>query len=130
MPRKVADRWTNHPIFFNSLTFKAEYDFRTQFQTLGALTRNPREATFFWVPHLLLTLWQGGQPWYWRKRLRPFLEKIITELPFYNRSGGVDHLFLYVFDQGPFCETLQPNYFSDFQSDPFYHQVPPPAASL
>eukprot|EP00667_Euglena_gracilis_P018601 EG_transcript_19787 len=73
-------------------------------------TADPATADFFWVPHALVAHWidTPNLPvalWgYWTRALRPWLLHLTTAWPYFNRSGGRDHVFVYSMDQGPLCE--------------------------
>ena len=87
------------------------------------LVDDPADADFFFVPHALMThvhlsqslRLQVSPSWdmayrginhYMKRSLEPFLLHIVQELPFYNASGGRDHIFLYLWDNGPICDGL------------------------
>ena len=93
---------------------------------------DPAEADFFLVPHALMThvhlaqsLKLGIQPSpdmayqgimrYMRHSLEPFLLHIVHDLPFYNASAGRNHIFVYLWDNGPTCDGVIPG--QPFESD-------------
>jgi hypothetical protein len=80
----------------------------------GHVTDDPGEAALFWIPHSLVAHWfkspDASRQYrslrsYWRTELRPFLERIYTTLPYFNASGGRNHVFVYTMDEGPICEV-------------------------
>jgi hypothetical protein len=71
-------------------------------------TDDPHAADFFVVPHCLVANWIDRDEdkvlalkRYLDDALVPALGMIVHEQPFFNRSGGADHLFVYVMDTGP-----------------------------
>lgn len=92
---------------------------RTYFQLESALwsllpasvwTDDPHVADFFVLPHSLVANWIdiGDDKSALLKRyldttFLPVLSFIVHEQPFFNRSGGADHLLVYVMDTGPFA---------------------------
>ena len=55
---------------------------------------------------------------YWHRALKPFIAHIVHDLPYFNKSGGHDHIFVYTMDNGPLCER---GYNSDtFLTDPLF----------
>ena len=73
-------------------------------------TSNPNEATFFVVPNSYL----GHQCMrntellnrYLRRGLSRLLDYIVYGAPFYNRTGGRDHIITSVFENGPLCDCM------------------------
>eukprot|EP00667_Euglena_gracilis_P007375 EG_transcript_7451 len=66
------------------------------------LTTEGDEADFFWVPHALFDNFPNDE--YVENTLLPYLSHIQQDFPFYNRSGGRDHVFVYIWDNGPLCD--------------------------
>lgn len=84
----------------------------------GRLVDDPNAANVFWVPHTLVSHWiekvathnsgaseSESLSHYWNHGLKPFLQHIYYDLPYFNNTGGRDHVFVYVMDEGPVCET-------------------------
>ena len=71
-------------------------------------TTDPARATFFMVPHAP----QGHQcahirqvtTAYFRNGLARWLDYVVHALPYYNRSGGRDHVIVSNFENGPKCD--------------------------
>lgn len=112
--------------------FQAERGLLQAFGT-GCITEDPSKADLFWVDHSLVANWirrkSSGESTsgsvllqsYWHWHLRPALERIYCELPYFNASGGRDHIFVYVMDSGPICEI---GHSSDlFANDPVFKAV-------
>ena len=81
------------------------------------IVEDPQAADFFWVPHTLQAHYHD--PEYISHALRPFLLHIVHNLPFYNNSGGRDHVFVYVWDNGPVCDIDA----QKWQRDPVFRRV-------
>ncbi|KAJ8606083.1 hypothetical protein CTAYLR_005195 [Chrysophaeum taylorii] len=103
---------------------------RIYWQLEGRLVRGlPRtskasEATHFWIPHALMAHWRPPSTEararlesYYRRRLRPTLEKVLNKLPYFNKSRDA-HLFAYAYDLGPVCEAE-----GSILDDPLFQQV-------
>ena len=79
-------------------------------------TDEPERADFFVVPHSLISFCfhpplqrysvRTRLKKYLREALWPWLEAIRSRWPWYNRSCGRDHLFVYVNDQGPELDNI------------------------
>jgi len=66
-------------------------------------TNDPEEADFFIVPNALMGHF-GSWTQYLSSLLAPMLRHILNDHPYFNRSGGRDHLFVYSGDTGPMCD--------------------------
>jgi len=79
-------------------------------------TDEPERADFFVVPHSLISFCfhpplqrysvRTRLKKYLREALWPWLEAIRSRWPWYNRSCGRDHLFVWVNDQGPELDNI------------------------
>eukprot|EP00041_Stephanoeca_diplocostata_P009411 m.144902 g.144902 ORF g.144902 m.144902 type:complete len:456 (-) comp17725_c0_seq1:243-1610(-) len=98
----------------------------------GRLVTDPNSANVFWVPHTLVGHWieQRGSHHsteseslvhYWNHGLKPFLQHIYHNLPYFNKTGGLDHVFVYVMDEGPVCETGHNSHI--FAEDPEFKRI-------
>lgn len=71
-------------------------------------TENPANATFFVVPHSYLghkcTANAGITKSYIRDGLTPFFRYIYYVEPYFNRSGGRDHVTTWIYENGPLCD--------------------------
>ena len=72
-------------------------------------TEDPRQATFFVIPHTVhahrvavdtLPITKA----HLRNGLLPLLNSIYHETPYYNRSGGADHILVWVAENGMRCD--------------------------
>lgn len=76
----------------------------------SSFTDDPEKADFFVVPHTMLSnrLGKGkmlkNMKLFFSQAWSPFLRMIRYGLPYYNRSNGLDHLFVWVGDLGPSCD--------------------------
>eukprot|EP00667_Euglena_gracilis_P008585 EG_transcript_8684 len=70
---------------------------------IATIVTNPETADFFWVPNTLYV--HKGSDEYVHHALLPFLDHIVHDYPYFNRSRGNDHIFVYVWDNGPICDT-------------------------
>jgi len=70
----------------------------------GAWTKDPAAADFFVFPHSLYGHWSAGhrnrQRDYVVRNMAPRLRGVREAWPYFNRSGGKDHLAVYVGDNG------------------------------
>ena len=72
----------------------------------ASFTKDPEEADFFVVPHALIANVFNLDPphtkqlyaKYVEHGLRPLFRYLVEDRPYYNRSGGRDHLFVYAMD--------------------------------
>ena len=63
------------------------------------------------MPHTLVKHWidtrddeRDSLVAYRDEALKPFFQHIRDTMPYYNRSSGRDHIFIYAMDEGPQCE--------------------------
>eukprot|EP01041_Mallomonas_annulata_P002198 gene2198-4276_t len=98
-------------------------------------TTNPDEANLFLIkndfsylfvcgianqPHLSLNIFREEH--IYKRHLMVIMNNITHNYPYFNRSGNSDHLFIYTFDMGPFCQKLHEsfgNVFSKLQNVTF-----------
>ena len=94
----IARRYTKA----SHLSWKLECEL---FKLLPAhvFTNNPDEADFYVVPNAIMGHF-GTYKTYVPNTLAPYLTHILHRYPFFNRSGGRDHLLVYGGDTGPMCD--------------------------
>ena len=115
-------------------TKRVEYRLETELleglRKRGRVTTDPHRATHFWIPHQLVGHWtmmttiddvSSPKPEmrgsandtrsmllddYLETYLRPRMRQIYHDFPYYNRSQGSDHVFVYSMNGGggPICE--------------------------
>lgn len=79
-------------------------------------TNDPEEATFHVVPNAYLGHQCGSSARdtqrYVREAMMPFLEYIVHGQPYYNRTGGRNHIVTSVFENGPQCDcAMRPGFY-------------------
>ena len=109
--------------------FQLETELISGLQQRGRVVDDPTEADIFWVPHALVAHWiirdgggdQDRMKEYYNLQLRPFLQHIYYDLPYFNASNGRDHVFVYTMDMGPICELDHGS--PVFSYDDIWHKV-------
>ncbi|KAG2217708.1 hypothetical protein INT45_009071 [Circinella minor] len=73
------------------------------------VTKNPEEANFFFIPFFgscyLYNCWSQNS-WHWDERcnvdekyVEPMMDMIINQLPYWNATGGKNHIMIHPMDQ-------------------------------
>jgi len=107
-------------------------------QLRGRFVDDPSKAQFFWVPNALVSHWITHYDFcvnetkclaeYYLNNFRPFLKHIRDDLPYFNASGGRNHIFVYSMDLGPFCEMGHSS--NIFTEDPLWKSMVHPMISV
>ena len=84
-------------------SWKLEYMVWKQLLPPHVFTNDPSKADFFVVPNALLGH-RTAEYWYVNGTIVPMLLSIYHDYPHFNKSGGLDHLFMYSGDKGPLCD--------------------------
>eukprot|EP01041_Mallomonas_annulata_P008523 gene8523-17584_t len=86
--------------------FKLEQKLPEYLKSTSIYTSNPNEADLFLITHDLVCtgLSKFNNTEYQESYMNPLFHNIITN-PFYKRFNGSDHIFIYVCDNGLFCDT-------------------------
>lgn len=109
--------------------FQVETELIKGLRRRGRIVDNPNVANIFWIPHTMVAHWicDGKKHCdlqrYWNETLRPFLSRVETEWPYFNASGGRDHVFVYAMDEGPICEVGHSS--DSFANDAVFKRVHP-----
>lgn len=106
-------------------SFQLETQLLQGLRKRGRITTDPDRATHFWIPHRLVSHWKRTRiesdttisseesqrvQDYLDTYLRPWLRQIYYDYPYYNRSQGRDHVFVYSMDGlGPVCHDDDSN---------------------
>jgi len=77
------------------------------------IVTHPEQATHFWIPSQTLTYALAGHwrtfaanfRWYVTHHLRPIFRQVYHDYPYFNQSGGADHVWVFPMDNGPICTT-------------------------
>eukprot|EP01041_Mallomonas_annulata_P000809 gene809-1581_t len=108
----------------SSLDMKAEYFIPEYLKKSVVNTNDPNDADLFLINHnfscLLNYRWQQeikkyksrrifGRDYVGKQYMQPMLRHIQTQYPYFNRSGGSDHLFILAIDAGPYCQHDLPH---------------------
>ena len=101
-----------------TLHFHAEREIPKYVLSTHTFTNNSDEADFFLIPHdtsciileaqYNITVLRYLNRVLARRHLIPILREVVQRYPFFNRSGGADHLFVMTYDHGPY-ESFRPN---------------------
>lgn len=110
LPPKYNTDWLSNSRCRTHL-FAAEVAIHNALLNAEVRTLEPGEADFFFVPVYVSCNFStvNGFPaiGHARALLASAVEKISSELPFWNRSGGSDHVFVATHDFGPCFHTME-----------------------
>eukprot|EP01041_Mallomonas_annulata_P009025 gene9025-18688_t len=97
--------------------FQAEYRIPNYIRNVSLYTTNPDQANLFLIEHDFTCLFTSGFLTYpqlpmhiyrmrfiYNRHLRPILNNVTHNYPYFNRSGGKDHIFIMLTDFGPYCQ--------------------------
>ncbi|KAL7552751.1 hypothetical protein ACHAWF_015990 [Thalassiosira exigua] len=138
-----------YPIGNKSVLVRQLGDYMFEAALLGAfqhkdrnciITQDPNKANAFLVPHAIAAHFYNVPNAnrllledYYRETLRPFLQHIQQDLPYFNESLkasnssiSINHFFINTFDNGPFCdENTHVNEINVFQDQVWKDVVAP-----
>ena len=114
---------------FCSIQFHAEKIIPSYFKSSSMFTNNPADADFFLIEHDFTCLFVFGQysaynmsehqykyEKVYERHMKPIFDHVVYSQPYFNRSGGKDHLVLFTYDNGPFCQYYEPYFGKLFNS--------------
>ena len=100
--------------------FKAESMIPSVIKKKLPYTNNPEEANIFLIDHDFTCMFNFGaanfpnitetvyrRRYLFRRHLKPIFYNIIHKYPYFNRTGGKDHLFIMTSDLGPYCQYYE-----------------------
>jgi hypothetical protein len=112
--------------------FELETELLAGLQQRGRVVDDPTKANLFWVPQALVEYLLGSEATaknYYDGHLRPFLQQIYYDTPYFNASNGRDHVFVNSLDLGPICPEGS-SHGDVYAHDDLWHRVVHPMIQI